>query len=74
VIDVEVTTFAQRGVGRGVAPRACVRVVDLVRAGMRDLVAADIDGDGWIAPSDIAAFIAGNGPSQPTPRPMRRPL
>jgi hypothetical protein len=41
---------------------------------MRDLVAADIDGDDWIAPSDIAAFIAGNGPSQPTPRPMRRPL
>ena len=62
------------GIAPPTAPRERVRVVDLVRAGMRDLVAADIDGDGWIAPSDIAAFIAGNGPSQPTPRPMRRPL
>jgi hypothetical protein len=75
---IGVNYFAQGetcgGVAPPTAPRACVRVVDLVRAGMRDLVAADIDGDGWVAPSDIAAFIAGNGPSQPMPRPMRRPL
>jgi hypothetical protein len=75
---IGVNYFAQGetcgGFGPPTSPRERVRVRDLVAAGMRDLVAADLDGDGWVAPADIAAFLAGNGPMPPTPRPMRRPL
>ncbi|MCE2883747.1 MAG: thrombospondin type 3 repeat-containing protein [Planctomycetaceae bacterium] len=62
------------GFGPPQAPRERVRVIDLVRAGMRDLAAADLDRDGWVSQSDIAAYLSGNASPPPTPRPIRRPL
>ena len=62
------------GFGPPQAPRERVRVIDLVRAGMRDLAAADLDRDGWVSQSDIAAYLSGGAPTPPAPRPIRRPL
>jgi hypothetical protein len=48
-------------------PRTRVRVKDLRRAGLGDLAAADLNGDGWVDTRDLQLYMQGGGAGTATP-------
>lgn len=55
-------------------PLVSVTVEELIKHGLQDLVAADLNGDGILSPEDIVAFMNGARPqAEPQPEPEATP-